>query len=54
MKSFIKKVNPKQAFLVHCSREYWEGDSTIEQAMMMDGECRTQFTFAEEKEIYKL
>ena len=29
-------------------------DNTIEQEMMLDSECRTQFIFAEEKEIYKL
>ena len=54
MKKFIKKVNPKQALVVHCAKEYSVFDSTIEQAMMADSECRTQFIFAEEKEIYRL
>lgn len=54
MKEFIKKLNPKQAVIVHCAKEYSVFDNTIEQIMMMDGECRTQFIFAEEKEIYKL
>jgi Cft2 family RNA processing exonuclease len=54
MKKFIKKINPKQAVLVHCGKEYSEFDKTIEQEIMMDGECRTQFIFAEEKEVYKL
>mgnify|MGYP003290248275 CR=1 FL=1 len=54
MKEFIKKVNPKKAVLVHCAKEYSPLDETIEQTMMLDGECRTQFIFAEEKEIYQL
>lgn len=54
MKSFIKKINPKQAIIVHCGKEYSVFDQTIEQAMMLDGECRTQFVFADENEIYIL
>ncbi len=54
MKKFIKAVNPRQAVLVHCEKEYSVFDRTIEQEMMADGDCRTQFIFAEEKEIYKL
>ena len=54
MKSFIKKINPKQAIIVHCGKEYSVFDPTIEQEMMLDGECRTQFVFADENEIYKL
>lgn len=54
MKEFIKKVNPRQAVVVHCGKEKSVLDSTIEQEMMLDGECRTQFIFTEEKEIYKL
>lgn len=54
MKSFLKKINPRQAILVHCEKEYSVFDPTIEQEMMLDGECRTQFIFAEENEIYKL
>ena len=54
MKEFIKKLNPKKAVIVHCAKEYSVFDNTIEQIMMIDGECRTQFIFAEEKEIYKL
>lgn len=55
MKEFIKTINPKSAVVVHCAKE---GESryntTIEQEIMLDGECRTQFIFAEENEIYKL
>ena len=54
MRQFIKAVNPKKAVLVHCGKEKSVFDETIEQRMMIDGECRTQFIFAEEKEIYKL
>lgn len=54
MKEFIKKINPRQAVLVHCGRAQSVFDVTIEQEMMLDGECRTQFIFAEEKEIYEL
>ena len=54
MKEFIKKVNPKKAIIVHCAKEYSPFEETIEQTMMLDGDCRTQFIFAEEKEIYKL
>ena len=54
MKEFIKKVNPKKAIIVHCAKEYSTFDETIEQTMMLDGDCRTQFIFAEEKEIYRL
>ena len=54
MKKFLKAVNPRQAVLVHCGKEYSVFDRTIEQEMMADGDCRTQFIFAEEKEIYKL
>lgn len=53
MKTFIKKINPKQAVIVHCSKEMIS-ENTIEQIMMLDGECRTQFIFAEEEEIYQL
>lgn len=54
MKSFIKKINPKQAVIVHCGKEYSVFDQTIEQEVMRDGDCRTQFIFAEENEIYQL
>lgn len=54
MKEFIKKINPRQAVLVHCGREQSVFDKTIEQEMMKDVDCRTQFIFAEEKEIYML
>lgn len=54
MKNFIRRLNPKQAVVVHCGREYNVFDETIEQEMMRDGDCRTQFLFAEEKEIYQL
>lgn len=54
MKEFLKLLNPRQAMVVHCDKEKSVFDETIEQEMMRDGECRTQFTFAEENEIYQL
>ncbi len=50
---FLKKINPKQAVLVHCAKPRAE-NGTIEQKLMAEAECRTQFIFAEEKEIYQL
>ena len=54
METFIKRINPKHVFLVHCSKSNSKQDYTIEQKIMYDSECRTQFTFAEENTIYKL
>ncbi len=54
MKQFIKKINPKQTIIVHCGKEHSMFDKTIEQEVMLDGECRTQFIFAEEAELYQL
>ncbi len=52
MKEFIKRINPEKVILVHCAKEYSPFDDTIEQALMLDGDCRTQVIFAEEKEAY--
>lgn len=54
MRQFIKQVNPKKVVVVHCAKEKSPFDETIEQRLMLDGECRAQFIFAEESEIYKL
>ncbi len=54
MKKFIKQLNPRQAVVVHCARPYRDSDITLEQEIIADGECRTQFIFAQENEIYKL
>lgn len=54
MKQFLKVINPKQAILVHCGKSYGDLNFTIEQEMMKDCESRTQFVFAEEKEVYML
>lgn len=54
MKKLIKQINPKQVILVHCAKESSPSGETIEQELMRDGECRTQFIFAEEQEIYQL
>jgi len=54
MVEFLEKINPRQAVLVHCASEYHAGDDSIEQVIMRNGNCRTQFLFAEEKEFYQL
>lgn len=54
MKMMIKKLNPKVAVMVHCATPFLETDATIEQEVLNDAECRTQFIFAEESEIYIL
>lgn len=54
MKQFLKKINPRQAIVVHCGKENSVFDDTIEQEMMKDVDSRTQFTFADEEEIYRL
>ena len=54
MKRFIKKINPQKAVVVHCAKERDVFDTTIEQELMYDGECKTQFIFAEDGESYIL
>jgi hypothetical protein len=54
MKEFIRRINPRQAVIVHCGKEQSVFGKTIEQEIMKDVDCRTQFIFAEEKEIYML
>ena len=52
---FVKKINPSKAIMVHCAPEK-ETDTgmTVEQVLMRDSECRTQFIFAENEEIYQI
>lgn len=52
---FIKKLNPRTAIMVHCAPEK-ESDTgmTVEQVLMRDADCRTQFIFAENEEIYRI
>lgn len=54
MKEFLKRLNPKYAVIVHCDSPIDDTVETIEQLMMLDGESRTQFIFAEENELYQL
>lgn len=54
MKKFIKQINPRQAVVVHCAKPFFGDNTTIEQEIITDGDCRTQFIFAQENEIYKL
>lgn len=52
MKEFIKKINPKKAVIVHTGKD--DGTYTIEQDLLNDPNCRTQFIFAENGEMYYL
>ena len=54
MKNFITTLNPRQAVIVHCSPAHSEEDFTIEQEIMMNCDCRTQFIFAENGQLYNL
>lgn len=54
MKMFLKRINPRQAIIVHCDKSRSPFEHTIEQELMADGECRTQVIFAEDGEIYRL
>lgn len=54
MKMFLKKINAKQAVIVHCDKERSPFEHTIERELMLDSECRTQVVFAEEQEVYRL
>ena len=49
---FIKKINPKTAVLVHSPPSTDPFDMTVEQCLMNDAECRTQFVFANDGEAY--
>lgn len=54
MSNFIRQLNPRQAVIVHCASAHSEDDMTIEQEIMKDYTCRTQFTFAENGQLYIL
>lgn len=54
MRELIKRINPKQLYLVHCDKETNPWEDTMEQVIMRDAECRTQVSFAEEQEVYSL
>lgn len=49
---FVKKINPKTAIVVHSPPSIDPFDSTIEQTLMNDADCRTQFVFANDGESY--
>ena len=52
MLSFIRRLNPRQAYLVHCAEGYY--GNTVEQELMRDAQCRTQVVFPEEGDIYTI
>ena len=49
-----KKFDPNFHQAVMRVQDPEKEDDTIEQEMMKDVDCRTQFTFADEEEIYRL
>lgn len=52
MLSFIRRLNPRQAYLVHCAEGCY--GYTVEQELMRDAGCRTQAVFPEKGEIYTI
>lgn len=52
MLAFVKNVNPRTAAVVHCAGST-QADS-VEQVLMRDPDCRTQFVFPEQGQIYTL
>lgn len=53
IKNLIKKINPKKTILVHVASQNQE-DYTVEQELLRDPDCDTNFTFAENGELYCL
>lgn len=52
MKQFIQKLNPKQAFVVHCGGGH--NDWQLQQDLMLDINCRTKLIFPEEGQFYTI
>lgn len=51
---FIKKINPSKAIIVHSPGEDNDGTETVEQRLLLDAECNTDFIFPEEQIPYIL
>lgn len=51
---FIKKINPRKAVIVHSPGEDNEDIETVEQRLLLDAECNTDFIFPEEQIPYIL
>ena len=54
MAELFKCYNAKTAVVVHCAPEIDNDSLTIEQVLMLESECKTQFIFAENYQIYKV
>ncbi len=50
---FVKQMNPELAIVVHSPPDKTQ-DITIEQYLLRDPQCHTQFIFPEANEIYTL
>lgn len=51
---FIKKINPSKAIIVHSPGEDNDDTETVEQRLLLDAECNTDFIFPEEQIPYIL
>lgn len=54
MREFIRRLNPRQAIIVHTAPAQSINDDTIEQIIMREENCQTQFIFAEDQQCYIL
>ncbi|OON97711.1 MAG: hypothetical protein ATN31_01260 [Candidatus Epulonipiscioides saccharophilum] len=54
IKSFVNQVNARHVYMVHCEKQFNPMDYDIEQAMIRESDCRSQFIFIDNQEIYKL
>lgn len=51
MESFLRKLNPRQALLVHCSQG--NDQSTLEQSLLRSPDCHTQIIYPQVGEKYQ-
>lgn len=54
MRTFIKQLNPKTAVVVHSAPKKNPDDQTIQDTLLWDPDCRTQFIFPEKGQLYKI
>lgn len=54
METFIRLINPKSVYLVHCGEKRKLASESIDQRLLHNPYCKTQFVYAEENELYKL
>ncbi len=54
IKNFVTKINARHVYIVHCEKPFSLNDHDIEQAVMRESDCRSQFIFIDNQEIYRL